>query len=105
MASSGPGKDGEVGMADVLEALKSIQENQSRLATEVESVSYRLDALAPSLRAPSPDISRASPSPLAGIPTSPVQATPASSESDVNKAQSVTKEAEKSGFTSRIILT
>ncbi|KAI1462216.1 putative GTP cyclohydrolase II [Annulohypoxylon moriforme] len=105
MASSGPGKDGEVGMADVLKVLKTIQENQSRLTTEVESVSYRLDALAPSLRAPSPDISRASPSPLAGIPTSPVQATIASSESETNKAPSATKEAEKSGFTSRIILT
>ncbi|KAI1214957.1 putative GTP cyclohydrolase II [Annulohypoxylon truncatum] len=105
MASSGPGKDGEVGMADVLEALKAIQENQSRLATEVESVSYRLDALAPSLRAPSPDVSRASPSPLAGIPTSPVQTTLVSGESDATKAPSATKEAEKAGFTSRIILT
>lgn len=95
-------------MADVLEALKSIRESQSRLASEVESVSYRLDSLAPSLRAPSPDISRASPTPLAGVPTSPVQATLAASESEADKTPPATKEAvqaQKAGFTSRIILT
>ncbi|KAI0129263.1 GTP cyclohydrolase N terminal-domain-containing protein [Hypoxylon sp. NC0597] len=108
MASSGSGTDGGVSMADVLEALKSIQESQSRLASEVESVSYRLDSLAPSLRAPSPDISRASPTPLAGVPTSPVQATLAASESEADKTPPATKEAvqaQKAGFTSRIILT
>ncbi|OTA78840.1 hypothetical protein M434DRAFT_402169 [Hypoxylon sp. CO27-5] len=108
MASSGSGTDGGVSMADVLEALKSIQESQSRLASEVESVSYRLDSLAPSLRAPSPDISRASPTPLAGVPTSPVQTTLASSESEADKTPPATKEAvqaQKAGFTSRIILT
>ncbi|KAI1407414.1 GTP cyclohydrolase N terminal-domain-containing protein [Hypoxylon sp. FL1857] len=108
MASSGSGTDGGVSMADVLEALKSIQESQSRLASEVESVSYRLDSLAPSLRAPSPDISRTSSTPLAGVPTSPVQTTLATSESDADKTPPATKEAvqaQKAGFTSRIILT
>ncbi|OTA61157.1 GTP cyclohydrolase [Hypoxylon sp. EC38] len=108
MASLDSGTDGGVSMADVLEALKSIQESQSRLASEVESVSYRLDSLAPSLRAPSPDISRASPTPFAGVPTSPVQTTLAASESEADKTPPATKEAvqaQKAGFTSRIILT
>ncbi|KAI1138942.1 GTP cyclohydrolase N terminal-domain-containing protein [Hypoxylon sp. FL0543] len=108
MASSGSGTNGGVNMADVLDALKSIQESQSRLASEVESVSYRLDALAPSLRAPSPDISRASPTPLAGVPTTPAQSALAAGESEADKTPPAAKEAiqaQKAGFTSRIILT
>ncbi|KAI1106101.1 putative GTP cyclohydrolase II [Jackrogersella minutella] len=108
MASSGSGADGGMSMAEVLEALKTIREGQNRLASEVESVSYQLDALGPPIRAPSPDISRASPSPLTGISTSIVPTTLPAGEADVDKTPPATKEAaqaQKSGFTSRIILT
>lgn len=106
MASSGSGTDGGVSMADVLQALKTIQDGQSRLATEVETLSHRLDALPPS-QVSSPDFNKKSPSLLAGVPTSPVQTTLGAAESDV-ETTTPTKEAvvaQKSGFTSRIILT
>ncbi|KAI0119240.1 GTP cyclohydrolase N terminal-domain-containing protein [Daldinia grandis] len=96
-----------LGMADVLEALKSIQENQTKLASEVESVSLRLDTLAPSGQVLSPGINRVS-TPLAVAPTSPIRTTLAAGEADPGNTSPTTKEAvqaQKSGFTSRIILT
>ncbi|KAI2623263.1 putative GTP cyclohydrolase II [Hypoxylon sp. NC1633] len=105
MASSGSGADGGVSMADVLQALKAIQEGQSRLATEVENVSHRVDALTPSAQAPSPELTRASPTPLAGISTSPIQSGVTPTEPDAGNTTPTTREAVKSGFTSRIILT
>ncbi|KAI6090828.1 putative GTP cyclohydrolase II [Hypoxylon rubiginosum] len=107
MASSGAGADSGVTMADVLQALKAIQENQNRLATEVQTVSSRLDTLAPTSQSPIPD-SKRSPSLLAGTPTSPVQTSLAATETEADSTTAVTKEAaqaQKSGFTSRIILT
>ncbi|KAI4865370.1 putative GTP cyclohydrolase II [Hypoxylon rubiginosum] len=110
MASSGSGSgaDGGVSMAEVLQALKVIQEGQSRLATEVQTVSNRLDTLAPSSQLPSPDLSKRSPSLLAGTPSSPLPTALAVSEPDADNTTVTTKEAvqaQKSGFTSRIILT
>ncbi|KAI1647293.1 GTP cyclohydrolase N terminal-domain-containing protein [Daldinia loculata] len=105
MADSGTSSS--VGMADVLEALKSIQENQTKLASEVESVSLRLDTLAPSGQVPSLGINRVS-TPLAVAPTSPIRTTLAAGEADSGNTSPTTKEAsqaQKSGFTSRIILT
>ncbi|KAI0852274.1 GTP cyclohydrolase N terminal-domain-containing protein [Daldinia vernicosa] len=104
MADSGT--NSSVGMAEVLEALKSIQENQTKLASEVESVSLRLDTLAPSGQVPSLAINRVS-APLAGVvPTSPVRTAPTAGEADSGNTSPITKEAaQKSGFTSRIILT
>lgn len=105
MADSGTSSS--VGMADVLEALKSIQENQTKLASEVESVSLRLDTLAPSSQVPSLGINRVS-TPLAVAPTSPIRTTLAAGEADSGSTSPTTKEAsqaQKSGFTSRIILT
>ncbi|KAI1776131.1 GTP cyclohydrolase N terminal-domain-containing protein [Hypoxylon cercidicola] len=107
MAGSGSGADGGVSMAEVLQALKAIQESQSRLATEVQTVSNRLDTLAPSSQSPSPDLSKRSPSLVAGTPTSPVPTTLATSEpgADNTTATKEATQAQKSGFTSRIILT
>ncbi|GAW25580.1 putative GTP cyclohydrolase II [Rosellinia necatrix] len=93
--------DGGVGMADVLQALKAIQENQARLAAEVESVSNRLDTLAPS--AQSPTLNEKSP-PESSLPAESAlpQAAVAASARGVPSAGA---QAETSGFTSRIILT
>ncbi|KAK6952300.1 putative GTP cyclohydrolase [Daldinia eschscholtzii] len=105
MADSGT--NSAVSMVDVLEALKSIQDNQAKLASEVESVSLRLDTLAPSGQVPSLGSSKVSAS-LAGAPTSPIRTTLAANEPDSGNTSPTTKEAtqaQKSGFTSRIILT
>ncbi|KAL7625466.1 hypothetical protein AAE478_004686 [Parahypoxylon ruwenzoriense] len=107
MATPGSGTDGGVSMGDVLQALKAIQESQSRLASEVESVSLRLDALTPSTQDPSRDLNK-SPQLATGISTSPVQTSGTAGEPDADSATPTTKEAvqaQKSGFTSRIILT
>ncbi|KAI8945288.1 GTP cyclohydrolase N terminal-domain-containing protein [Xylaria longipes] len=102
MASSGSGTvDVGNSMTDILQALKTIQENQAKIAAEFESFSIRLDTLAPPVQ--SPTLTEKSPSennvpveaalPQAALATS-------SKESSVVKAQT-----EKSGFSSRIILT
>lgn len=107
MASSGSGTDGAVGMADVLQALKTIQESQSRLATEVESVSHRLDAITPSVQVPSSGLTKEALSALAVVPSSPVQTALTGNDPDPDST-SVSGEvvqAQKAGFTSRIILT
>lgn len=100
MASTGSG-DGGVGMADVLQALKAIQDNQSKLAAEVESVSQRLDTLAPS--AQSPTLTEKSP-PESALPAESALPQPALVAS-AKESSSASTQAEKSGFTSRIILT
>lgn len=81
-------------MTEVLEALKAVQENQSQLAAQVESVVQRLDT---TTSVPTQDLSSAS---LAPTPT-PSSATPAARPDPDSAAQA----AQKSGFTSRIILT
>ncbi|KAI2643469.1 GTP cyclohydrolase N terminal-domain-containing protein [Xylaria nigripes] len=89
------------GTADILRALKAIQENQNKLAAEVESVSHRLDSLAPptqsphlnGLSSPGNNLPVESPLPQAAISTTP------------KESSSENVEAEKSGFSSRIILT
>lgn len=88
-------------MADVLQALKAIQENQSKLAAEVESVSHRLDTLAPP--AHSPTLTEKSP-PESALPAEPALPQPALAAS-AKESSSAGAQAEKSGFTSRIILT
>lgn len=88
-------------MADVLQALKAIQENQTKLAAEVESVSHRLDTLAPP--AHSPTLAEKSP-PESALPTESALPQPALAAS-AKESSSASAQAEKSGFTSRIILT
>ncbi|KAI1075251.1 putative GTP cyclohydrolase II [Whalleya microplaca] len=110
MTSSGSNTENAVGMAEVLQALKAIQESQSRLATEVESVSQRLDALAPSAQEPSSgqDGRLLSQSTGDSTPTTVTAQTPVTtSESGADNAASSTSVGaqQKSGFTSRIILT
>ncbi|KAJ8126322.1 hypothetical protein O1611_g7316 [Lasiodiplodia mahajangana] len=102
MASLGSGTgDVGTGVADILQALKAIQENQTKLAAEVESVSNRLDTLAPSTQSPvlngklSPESTLPAGSPLP-------QAALASS---AKESPSASAQAEEAGFTSRIILT
>ncbi|KAJ2993936.1 hypothetical protein NUW58_g1688 [Xylaria curta] len=102
MASSGPGT-GDVGggMADILQALKVIQENQRKIATEFESFSHRLDSLAPAVN--SPTLTEKT-SPENSLPVEPAlpQAALATSSKETPSAKA---QAEKSGFSSRIILT
>ncbi|KAI0012808.1 putative GTP cyclohydrolase II [Xylariaceae sp. FL0662B] len=110
MTSSGSSTESVVSMAEVLQALKSIQESQSRLATEVESVSQRLDALAPSTQEPSQGRSEKISSPAVGdvTPNAATQTPVTTDETDVDNAASATPvgtQAQKSGFTSRIVLT
>ncbi|KAH9909811.1 putative GTP cyclohydrolase II [Xylariomycetidae sp. FL2044] len=87
------------GMSDVLQALKAIQDNQNRLAAEVETVSRRLDTLAPS--SPAPTI------PATPSLVNPVTPVPSSERDTENPASPTTAvvQAQQSGFTSRIILT
>ncbi|TGJ86448.1 hypothetical protein E0Z10_g2311 [Xylaria hypoxylon] len=102
MASSGPGaSDVGSGMADILQALKIIQKNQAKLAAEVESVSHRLDALAPSTH--SPTLNEKS-SPESNILAEAVLPQPALATPS-KETPSARVLAEKAGFTSRIILT
>ncbi|KAI0457837.1 GTP cyclohydrolase N terminal-domain-containing protein [Xylaria acuta] len=102
MASSASGT-GDVGngMTDILQALKTIQENQAKIAAEFESFSHRLDTLAPPVH--SPTLTEKSPPennlPVEAALPQAALATP-SKESSFVKAQ-----AEKAGFSSRIILT
>jgi hypothetical protein len=88
-----------VGMAEILQALRSIQENQSQLSSGLASVSQRLDKISPESKedgTKSGGLLGASPLPVPVSPTtSPL---PADRENAAVHAQ-------KSGFTSRIILT
>ncbi|KAI0019627.1 GTP cyclohydrolase N terminal-domain-containing protein [Xylariomycetidae sp. FL0641] len=101
MASSASSADNAAGMAEVLQALKAIQDNQTRLATEVESVSQRLDAISP----PSQDPANIAPS----APSTPVQTASRSAGETGSESPAPTTDAaaqaQKAGFTSRIILT
>ncbi|RYP40742.1 hypothetical protein DL769_011722 [Monosporascus sp. CRB-8-3] len=103
MSASASQAEGVAGMDDVLKALGAIQESQRRLATEVESVSQRLDALAPTAITPSPNTG------IAPGPPSPDQERSATAAESITDASSPTTsaavQAQKSGFTSRIILT
>ncbi|KAJ8108679.1 hypothetical protein ONZ43_g6351 [Nemania bipapillata] len=102
MSSSGS-SIGDVGsgVGDILQALKVIQENQAKLAAEVESVSHRLDTLAPPAQSP---VLNGKPSPEATLPTG--SALPqASLTTTVKESPSASALAEEAGFTSRIILT
>ncbi|KAI0490748.1 GTP cyclohydrolase N terminal-domain-containing protein [Xylaria cf. heliscus] len=102
MASSGSGT-GDVGngMADILQALKAIQENQAKIAAEFESFSHRLDTLAPPAHSPSLT-EKSSPENSLPVEATLPQAALATSSKE---SSSVKAEAEKSGFSSRIILT
>jgi hypothetical protein len=98
-------------MADVLEALKTIQLSQARLASEVESVSHRLDSLAPSAQDTDLEGSgkvlprdAATVTASSGAPT-PLGSTTEPDDTAPTTATSVAVQAQKSGFTSRIILT
>ncbi|RYP35281.1 hypothetical protein DL768_011006 [Monosporascus sp. mg162] len=103
MSASASQAEGVAGMDDVLKALGAIQESQRRLATEVESVSQRLDALAPTAITPSSNTGSA-PGPPG--PNRERSATAAESITDASSlTTSAAVQAQKSGFTSRIILT
>lgn len=103
MSASASHAEGVAGMDDVLKALGAIQESQRRLATEVESVSQRLDALAPTAITPSPNTG------TAPSPPGPDRERSAAAAESITDASSFTTsavvQAQKSGFTSRIILT
>ncbi|KAI0199058.1 GTP cyclohydrolase N terminal-domain-containing protein [Astrocystis sublimbata] len=102
MASSGS-TTGDVGngMNDILQALKTIQENQAKSAADIESLSHRLDALAPPVQSPILPEKPASENGLPAEAALPQAVLDTSSrDSSLVKAQ-----AEKSGFSSRIILT
>ncbi|RYP69059.1 hypothetical protein DL771_006290 [Monosporascus sp. 5C6A] len=103
MSASTSQAEGVAGMDNVLKALGAIQESQRRLATEVESVSQRLDALAPTAITPSPNTG------IAPGPPSPDRERSATAAESITDASSLTTsaavQAQKSGFTSRIILT
>ncbi|KAI1367383.1 GTP cyclohydrolase N terminal-domain-containing protein [Xylaria arbuscula] len=100
MASSDSGAGG---MAEILRALKGIQENQTKLATEVESLSHRLDTVVPSTI--SPTLNGKSPPPESNLPADAALPQPALATSPKDESSAVRKQAEKAGFTSRIILT
>ncbi|KAK8041162.1 hypothetical protein PG994_014169 [Apiospora phragmitis] len=96
-------------MSDVLEALRSIQQVQGQMQKGVESLTQRVNQIAP----PSPDPmdSKSSPTPAAvkGLTSSPLPP-PATeraegAETPMSAAAKAALEAQKSGFTSRIILT
>ncbi|RYP42313.1 hypothetical protein DL767_000235 [Monosporascus sp. MG133] len=103
MSASASQAEGVAGMDDVLKALGAIQESQRRLATEVESVSQRLDALAPTAITPSPNTG------IAPGPPCPDRERSATAAESITDASSLTTsaavQAQKSGFTSRIVLT
>lgn len=112
MSTSGSQTEGGVGMGDVLKALEAIQEGQRRLATEVDSLSQRLDAVAPTAQDPSPFItSRIAPpgtSVTAGPSDTDRERSGSASESVPDPSSptaTAAVQAQKSGFTSRIILT
>lgn len=102
MASSGSGT-GDVGngMTDIIEALKVIQENQAKIAAEFESFSHRLDILAPPAHSPTLNEKSSPENNLPGEAALPQAALATSSK----ESSSVKTQAEKAGFTSRIILT
>jgi hypothetical protein len=99
-------------MADVLEALKSLQSSQTRLTAEVEAVSHRLDSLGPSAPGTAlEDITgRTTPQAPGAVAASSALRTPSAAsaepESEASSAPTnAAAQAQKSGFTSRIILT
>ncbi|KAI0810742.1 GTP cyclohydrolase N terminal-domain-containing protein [Xylaria sp. FL0064] len=103
MASSGSAAGGVGnGAAEILQALKAIQENQTKLAADVESLSNRLDALAPSTNSPTL-IEKSSPE--SGLPAESALPQPALVSLSKDENASARGQAEKAGFTSRIILT
>ncbi|KAK6832949.1 hypothetical protein PG987_007643 [Apiospora arundinis] len=95
-------------MSDVLEALKSIQQVQGQMQKGVESLTHRMNQISP----PSPDLtdkSSTSPAAAKDLASSPLPppATEraAGAETPLSAAKLAALEAQKSGFTSRIILT
>ncbi|KAI1355028.1 GTP cyclohydrolase N terminal-domain-containing protein [Xylaria sp. FL0043] len=90
------------GAAEILQALKIIQENQTKMAADVESLSNRLDALAPSTHSPTL-IEKSSPE--SGLPAESALPQPALVSPLKDENASARGQAEKAGFTSRIILT
>ncbi|KAI0472039.1 GTP cyclohydrolase N terminal-domain-containing protein [Xylariaceae sp. FL0804] len=106
MASSGPGTENGVNMADILETLTAIQEGQNRLTAEWEAVAQRLDGIA------IPELAGKASPPIAALPSatgSPLKpSTPGSAETVAAAPAPATEaaaQAQQSGFTSRIILT
>ncbi|KAI1310058.1 GTP cyclohydrolase N terminal-domain-containing protein [Xylaria venustula] len=98
----GAGAADENSTAEILRALRAIQQNQTKVAAEVESLSHRLDALAPSTHSPTLNekVSPESNLPAESALPQPALASPSKDESSTARGQ-----AEKAGFTSRIILT
>jgi hypothetical protein len=113
MANAAPDHAPEIGMADVLQALQSIQNSQSRLAAEVQSVSHRLDAFGAPAQVPGFDgTSGISPGigEITASTTTPSQSPPPVSSNDQeNDGGAATggavSSSQKAAFTSRIILT
>lgn len=92
-------------MSAILQALRAIQENQTVLSTGLANVTKRLDQIAPET-APGAPVPKNSNSNGASLSSSPLAApvSPSASPSSGDK-ENAALQAQKSGFTSRIILT
>ncbi|KAK6075908.1 GTP cyclohydrolase II [Seiridium cupressi] len=91
-------------MSAILQALRAIQDNQTVLSTGLAGVTKRLDQIAP--EKPELTASKSSAGSIAGLSSSPIPApvSPTASPGPAER-ESVASQAQKSGFTSRIILT
>ncbi|KAI0969826.1 GTP cyclohydrolase N terminal-domain-containing protein [Xylaria arbuscula] len=102
-SSSGLGAgDGENSTAEILRALMAVQQNQTRVVAEVESLARRLDAIAPSTHSPTLN---EKPSPEGNLPAESALPQPALASPSKDESSTARGQAEKAGFTSRIILT
>ncbi|KAF3002791.1 Uracil-regulated protein 1 [Neopestalotiopsis sp. 37M] len=89
-------------MSAVLQALKAIQDNQSVLSTGLLNVTKRLDQIAPEDQSKA-TASKSGASNGSGLSASPIPAP--GSPSTLAEKENAAVQAQKSGFTSRIILT
>ncbi len=96
--NGGDSSHGEVGLSEVWSALKQIQQTQAQLLSAVESMGLRTNS--PVLR-PSALPSSSGTDSTAGKDTPPL----ASSEAPGEHQGQATSPTQKSGFTSRIVLT
>lgn len=100
MAGQAPGSGG---MAEILQLLQSIQANQSELQSEVASMSHRLDKISPDSK--EGGATKNGSGLLASSPLPATTVSPTASPIPVEQREVAAVHAQKSGFTSRIILT
>jgi hypothetical protein len=94
-------------MAEVLQALKTIQQSQAQTQAGLASVTQRLDQLAPEQAGSKGSITGASQSPASGpgLVASPIPTSASPSSVPSADRENAATQAQKSGFTSKIILT